>query len=368
MRSMALILAAFIAEARAEAPDVEELRTRGRELSENARRAFKGGQYEEAARLYLEAFELAKQGGLGEKPQLLYNAALAYERSARCDRVADVLTEYSRVAPKEAPAVAGRLQEAARCAPLVLVQSDPAGADVSIDGEPRGKTPLELRLVAGLHRLGLERVGFTRVDLPLTVDRGVSRTVTLRLTPATRMVNFEIPDGHVVAVDDRTIGTGPAAIDEMLAIGEHRVRITAPDCAAAELKLNVEPSPDPLQYRAEIPGCVPRSMAITAPAPPPVATLQPWPIVTGGVAGAGAIAAAVLGVLTKTAIDRRNSEVDKGLGAGDLFAVRDAESDARSFAIGAYAAGAVAVTGLAITVVLVVLEPDESSAEVAAWP
>ena len=43
---------------------------------------------------------------------------------------------------------------------LVTVLTEPAGAEVLVDGKPLGSTPARLELDAGSHRLELRQVGF----------------------------------------------------------------------------------------------------------------------------------------------------------------------------------------------------------------
>ncbi len=88
--------------------------------------------------------------------------------------------------PRAAPGGQGR---------LVLVTNVPA--EVTVDGEARGTTPLDLRLDAGSHRVRLRADG---VGLVLTIDvregEVTRRTVTLRPRrgPTTTSTGLELPD------------------------------------------------------------------------------------------------------------------------------------------------------------------------------
>jgi hypothetical protein len=55
---------------------------------------------------------------------------------------------------------------------LLRVQSTPQGALVTIDGEPAGLAPVERRLVAGTHRLGLTLDGFANEERSVELARG----------------------------------------------------------------------------------------------------------------------------------------------------------------------------------------------------
>ncbi len=62
---------------------------------------------------------------------------------------------------------------------VLHVVTDPPGAEVSVDGEPRGSTPIELKLPPGRHALRVDRDGYqpavAHVRLPARGDLEVSR-------------------------------------------------------------------------------------------------------------------------------------------------------------------------------------------------
>lgn len=71
----------------------------------------------------------------------------------------------------------------------VSIVSEPAGAEVLIDGEPQGETPLELELMAGHHTLELKREGFK----PWLSDLQAKANEPLSLGP----IRLGIPDGKL---------------------------------------------------------------------------------------------------------------------------------------------------------------------------
>jgi len=65
----------------------------------------------------------------------------------------------------------------------LLVESDPAGAVVYVDGQPAGETPLKIASIAtGVHRVRLVRLGFLENSRVVTIKPGVRATVRARLT------------------------------------------------------------------------------------------------------------------------------------------------------------------------------------------
>lgn len=100
---------------------------------------------------------------------------------------------------------------------LVLVQSNPRDADVTLDGAFRGKTPLMMSdFPAGAHRLNVAKPGYFAKDVEVTVRDRVPQLVNLDLTSdaATLAVNSQ-PAGAIVLVNGANRGTTPCRIDAL---------------------------------------------------------------------------------------------------------------------------------------------------------
>jgi serine/threonine-protein kinase len=158
----------------------------------------------------------------------------------------------------------------------VLVESEPPGAQVTLDGEDRGQTPLELAEVAfGDHEVGLALKGYEEQSLDVSLS---AETPTAELhaelarrqpTSTSGTVRFvSVPPGAAVFVDGRRIGITP--LDGVrLKAGDHDVSFTLDDHdrwagqvrVAAGRRLNVERELSP-------------SAPETPPPPPPVDTTR----------------------------------------------------------------------------------------------
>lgn len=127
----------------------------------------------------------------------------------------------------------------------LLVRSSPAGATVSVDGTPRGTTPLTLReLELGTRTVVISRPGFVPIErqITLTADRP-SRSVEVQLTPVTpparvardtrsdaavaSLIVDSRPSGASVTIDGQLAGTTPLVVTP-IAPGRHTVRIERP--------------------------------------------------------------------------------------------------------------------------------------------
>jgi hypothetical protein len=107
----------------------------------------------------------------------------------------------------------------------LVVDSNPPGAQVVVDGQVRGTTPVNLTLKAGAHTLELRGAGEPRV-IPLMVAAGaqVSQYIELPKTgfsPGQLQVRSE-PAGARISIDGQPRGVAPMTIGD-LEPGEHEV-------------------------------------------------------------------------------------------------------------------------------------------------
>ena len=85
----------------------------------------------------------------------------------------------------------------------------PSGAAVSIDGDPKGKTPLTLSLPVGAHELSVTRERYATITQ--TVDVPNKLELTLRRPTATLHVDSE-PAGGEVIVEGKPRGKTPVDV------------------------------------------------------------------------------------------------------------------------------------------------------------
>lgn len=133
-----------------------------------------------------------------------------------------VVVNAPRHLPYSAPVVidgGGRLQTlVARLVPawaLVTVLTEPEGAQVLVDGQPRGTAPTKLELDAGSHRIELRETGFKPWVTDVQVVANEPQTlgpVRLGLPDGTLVVRTE-PPGASVSVGGAYRGRAPLTID-----------------------------------------------------------------------------------------------------------------------------------------------------------
>jgi len=96
----------------------------------------------------------------------------------------------------------------------VRLVSEPAEATVSVNGEFRGRTPLDLRLRPGrAHTIVLAKPGFDSVSTELSVAADSGRTVQLELPEQFGQVEVvSEPPAAEIWVDDERVGVTPARL------------------------------------------------------------------------------------------------------------------------------------------------------------
>jgi serine/threonine protein kinase len=123
----------------------------------------------------------------------------------------------------------------------LAVTTEPAGAQVIVDGEPRGVTPVTLTLPPGPHRVELVGEGEPR-SIPVTITAGmqVSQYVELARTGTVKgqlQVRTE-PAGARVTIDGEVRGTSPTTVAD-LSPGEHVVVLDGPHGSLKQI-VNIE--------------------------------------------------------------------------------------------------------------------------------
>jgi hypothetical protein len=122
----------------------------------------------------------------------------------------------------------------------LVVQSNPAGVQVVVDGVERGQTPARLSVTPGAHILELRGRGVPRV-IPFNVAAGaeVSQYLEFANTPETGSLRVESqPTGAKVLVDGAERGTAPITVTELLP-GDHEVVLQTPGGSARHV-VNVQ--------------------------------------------------------------------------------------------------------------------------------
>jgi hypothetical protein len=108
---------------------------------------------------------------------------------------------------------------------VLVVESQPAGAEVVIDGRVRGVTPLNVSLPPGPHSMELRAAGGQARLVPITIQKGAQQSHYVQLETAAASGSLLIrsePAGARVIVDGQPRGVTPVTVAS-LDPGQHDV-------------------------------------------------------------------------------------------------------------------------------------------------
>ena len=152
-----------------------------------------------------------------------------------------------------------------RDAATLEITSDPDDAEVYIDDEYVGRTPLTVTLLSGTHTVVIKKEGYLPYSTTLTLDAGDVRTIHAELKPEIGWIRITSnPSGADVYVDGEYRGDTPGTYE--VHPGTHRIRIildhyfeysTTVEVAAnetRELSVVLRPKPARLTVYSDPPG------------------------------------------------------------------------------------------------------------------
>ena len=106
----------------------------------------------------------------------------------------------------------------------MLVVSDPPGAQVFIDDQPKGDTPLVVTgLELGVHKIRLSKEGYFPFTESARLQKGSGEKVSGVLSQGARLV-VAVPEGAQVLIDGKATGKG--SVDTILTEGSHEVVVS----------------------------------------------------------------------------------------------------------------------------------------------
>jgi hypothetical protein len=164
------------------------------------------------------------------------------------------------------------LPSAAAAGGSLRIESDPAGAEVRLNGSSRGKTPLTLAVPAGNYTLAVQR-GTDTKELPVTVTNGAVTVhhftwAELPAASAAETGNLSVstdPVGGEVTVDGEERGIAPLTLRN-LPIGQHRVVVRARGTTYTRM-VQIEAGATASLFFGGGQAAIPGSIAISSPVP-----------------------------------------------------------------------------------------------------
>jgi PEGA domain len=191
-------------------PDSEEAkRLEARKNYEDGEAKFGAGDFAGAFAAYKAANDLIPA------PQTLYKMALALDKAGKTDEASaayQTFLDSSPPASMDARVTDSkiRLLELKKSAQAsVKVKTDPAGALVTIDGEPQmGMTPMTVKLSVGKHKVHISSPGYETVDREIDVT-AAGEPIDLVLVKAANVASTPPPGSAASASASATLPALP---------------------------------------------------------------------------------------------------------------------------------------------------------------
>ncbi len=291
---------------------------------------YKQARYREAITEFETAYKLKPHGVMH------FNIAQCYERLGEIASALRSYHDYLREVPdaddrSSVMEAMSNLESrlSATGVQQLLVYSEPSEAEVWIDGQSRGRTPLGIVLPHGTHQVSLVKAGYRSVtrEAVLTTGRSLERSLALQNGPSSAPVTVPLPPPPAAAAP-----AGPGATQ-------------APGALAAP---GPTPTPGAAPARAGTAAAISRpGLPLSPEGPkPPARKARLWTWVAAGVAVAAAGAGAWYGAAAKSASDKM---VSGSYVQPEVQRLRDdAQSKARTANILYGVAGAAGAGGVAL--------------------
>jgi hypothetical protein len=174
------------------------------------------------------------------------------------------------------------------------LRSTTSGAEVSIDGDSVGQTPVSkvLGLAAGEHTIRVARPGFAPYIDVFRTKPGQVAKIDVELVPVAGVISLTSPTGAVrVFVDDKYIGDAP--VESELTPGSHQVRVERGGFYPESFAVSAVAG-QVIEKAVTLKDLPPELNPYLRKAPPPPKWYQKWWVWTIGAAGVVVVATAII--------------------------------------------------------------------------
>ncbi len=227
LAGLSLLPAVARAQVTPTAPLADSLQGDAKQAYESAKLLAQNGDFAGAREEFSHAYELSKD------PRLLYNVAICDKGLHQYARMKNVLEQYLReggalVTPEARTAAQDALGAIRALVASLKVTVSESGAEVLVDGQSVGTTPLPsaLALDLGQHRLTVQKPGFETFEQTVDVPGGaeVPVHVSLRATRHFAQLVVGADAAAIIVVDGKTVAQG--RFDGPLDPGPHHLDVS----------------------------------------------------------------------------------------------------------------------------------------------
>jgi hypothetical protein len=236
------------------------------------------GDFTHAIMKYWQAYDLSKD------PRLLFDIAVSYRDLRAYAKMQSMLLRFEKeatggISAEQKAEVDAALAAIHSLVGTVLVTVSEAGADVSVDAEPVGTTPLSapLALDLGKHTLRVNKNSFEPAERTIEIAGGNELSLAITLVRQVRpaLLRVAADPAATIVIDKTALAHG--TFDGPLAPGAHELQVTEPGKKSYEARI--------VLGNGEV-----RTLEVTL-EPEPHTVLWPWiaggaaVLVGGGIAG-----------------------------------------------------------------------------------
>jgi hypothetical protein len=209
-------------------PLAESLTGEAKADYEGAKLLFADGDFNGALSKFKQAYDKSKD------PRLLWNMAVCEKNLRHYYKLQVLVRKYLEdgkgLLTPEQETQARELIDAVQSFIAVLdVRTTEAGAEIAIDGEPAGTTPLSapLPIDLGTHTITVTKSGFLPFTKEIEVQGGSTATLDAPLSPDVTTAHLVVvaSPGNAISFDGRVVADG--RWESNVPAGPHLIRVTA---------------------------------------------------------------------------------------------------------------------------------------------
>lgn len=244
---------------------------------EAGRVLFQDGDYAGAALKFQKAYAASKDA------RLLWNVAAAEKNLRHYSKVITALEQYlaeggDKLTDQDRADAKQLVETVAAFVGSLEMTVDQPDAEISIDGEPTGKSPLSgpVRLDHGAHVVSVKKQGFEDYSVRPTIGGGETQTLKVVLKAIVHQGRLRVlaAAGETISVDGKVVGKG--TWEGALESGQHSVSVSGRGKRTKEVEVLVrdgEVTTSRVRLDTEAPPAPKKDEGFWA---------TPWPWVIGG--------------------------------------------------------------------------------------
>jgi hypothetical protein len=211
----------------------QETKKKAEALAKAGELLFDAKKFKDALKQFMDAYALFEPPKF-VIPEVIWNIGRCYEEMGDDVNALKFFEEFERYAkdPQYKGAAQAKIKEVkGRIRAFIEITVDEEGAEVILDGEMIGLSPLEapLKVTPGKHVLVVQKTGFPQFESTVDVAIGEKKRVDVVLADVDGFVRI-VASGNLtgqakVAVDDKQVYEGVLPTSVKVQPGSHRVRV-----------------------------------------------------------------------------------------------------------------------------------------------